>query len=191
MTKASAPSDVESAAAKWLILLEKKADSHVREECQRWLDANPLHDAAFTRLRRTWDHANILRELRLEGEIDENFQLTKKNRKPSEGIDSVVHESRDATSTPDADPTGGELQNKILLLPGTRLATIAEIILTRDSYKRYVKPILADMQDEYVELFAKGQVRRARWVVVRGYFLIVPGWVYAMVSRALRRIFSV
>jgi hypothetical protein len=178
MTKASAHSDVESAAAEWLIRLETKADSHVREECQRWLDANPLHDAAFARLRRTWDHANILRELRLEGEIDENivenFQRTKNNRKPSEGIDSVVHESRDATSTPDADPTSSELQNKILLLPGTRLATIAEIILTRDSYKRYVKPILADMQDEYVELFAKGQVRRARWVVVRGYCVIRP-----------------
>jgi hypothetical protein len=81
-------------------------------------------------------------------------------------------------------------QRKIVLPPGARLAAIAEFILTRESYKRYVRPIIADMQDEYVECIARGDEWRAHWVAVRGHFLVVPGWIYALVSRAARRIFG-
>lgn len=74
----------------------------------------------------------------------------------------------------------------IRVLPGRALSVIAAWVLARRAYERYVEPVIADMQQEYLEATVAGRAWRARWVAVRGHLLIVPGGAYALVSGALR-----
>jgi len=74
--------------------------------------------------------------------------------------------------------------------PGARLARCATFLLTKDAYRRYVQPVIADMQFEYCEALAAGATGRARWIAVRGWFLVVPGWVVGLAGRIVRWMFS-
>ena len=74
----------------------------------------------------------------------------------------------------------------IRVLPGRALSSVAAWVLARRAYERYVEPVIADMQQEYLEATVAGHAWRARWVAVRGHLLIVPGGVYALVSSTLR-----
>lgn len=69
--------------------------------------------------------------------------------------------------TPAPDPAP-----EILLPPGCRIAAIANFILTKGAYQRYVAPQIADMQFEYIEAISRRDERRAKWIRVRGYGLI-------------------
>jgi len=66
--------------------------------------------------------------------------------------------------------------------PGETLSRILSVVLTRNAYTKYVEPVIADMQFEYADALKKGHTRHARWIVIRGHLLIVPGWVYALVG---------
>lgn len=64
--------DIESEAASWLIRLEKDPSPEMRAKLDAWLTADARNHAAFIRLEKTWNHADILRRLRpIDGEIDE------------------------------------------------------------------------------------------------------------------------
>jgi hypothetical protein len=73
----------------------------------------------------------------------------------------------------------------IVLPPGYQLARFLSFLLTREGYKRYVEPVIADMQSEYIEALSQGRVWHARWIVFRGHLLVVPGWLYALVTGKL------
>lgn len=71
------------------------------------------------------------------------------------------------------------------LLPGSRLAVVAESLLSKPMFKRYVAPIVADLQYEHAKALAAGRVWRARWIVIHGHLLVITGWIYAFVSGKL------
>ena len=64
--------DIESDAANWLIRLEGDSSPQTRADFEAWLAANPRHHAAYVRLEKTWNHADIVKRLRpLDGLVDE------------------------------------------------------------------------------------------------------------------------
>jgi transmembrane sensor len=64
--------DIESEAARWLIRLEHEPSEQTRAEFDAWLAADARHHAAYTRLKETWNRADILKRLRpLDGTVDE------------------------------------------------------------------------------------------------------------------------
>ena len=69
--------------------------------------------------------------------------------------------------------------------PGYRLAAILGFLLTRKAFKRFVEPVIADMQHEYIEALAAEHRWRARWIVLRGHLLVIPGCVYALMAGKL------
>lgn len=70
------------------------------------------------------------------------------------------------------------------LPPGSGVARLAQIILTRGAYKIYVQPHIADMQHEYIEVLAKVGIENAhtRWIRARGYALILWSLVCAALT---------
>lgn len=58
--------------------------------------------------------------------------------------------------------------------PGYGLAAVARFVLTKGAYQRYVAPVIADMQFEYIDAIGKGRDTHARWIRIRGYGLV--GW---------------
>jgi hypothetical protein len=79
---------------------------------------------------------------------------------------------------------------RIVFAPGTRISWILGVVMTRRAYRRYVYPAIAEMQAEYLEALAAGHRGHARWIAIRGHFLLIPGWLYGLVAQAVRRIFS-
>lgn len=73
----------------------------------------------------------------------------------------------------------------VALPPGHKLAAAAELLLTRGAFKRYVEPVIADMQQEYIEAIAAGRERRAQWIAIRGHLLVFPNWLYALIAGQL------
>lgn len=73
----------------------------------------------------------------------------------------------------------------IILPPGYRLSALARFFLTRDAYRRYVGQVIADMQTEYIQAIAVRDEWRARWIQTRGWLLVIPGWLYALVAGKL------
>ena len=69
--------------------------------------------------------------------------------------------------------------------PGYKFAAILSFLLTREAYRRFVEPAIADMQHEYIEALAAGRLWQARWIAIRGYLLVIPGWLYALVAGKL------
>jgi transmembrane sensor len=64
--------DIESDAANWLIRLERDPSPQNRADFETWLAADPRHQAAYIRLEKTWNRAEILKRLRpLDGVVDE------------------------------------------------------------------------------------------------------------------------
>jgi hypothetical protein len=76
----------------------------------------------------------------------------------------------------------------LVLPPGYKLAAIARFLLTREAFKRYVAPTIADMQEEYIEAASRGHKWHARWITLRGHLLVIPGWGYALVFGKLREL---
>lgn len=74
--------------------------------------------------------------------------------------------------------------------PGTHLARCGRFLLTREAYRLYVQPVIADMQHEYCEAIAAGEELRARWIALRGWLLVVPGWLVGVAGRLVRKMFS-
>jgi hypothetical protein len=80
---------------------------------------------------------------------------------------------------------------RIVFAPGTRISSILGVVMTRRAYRRYVYPAIAEMQAEYFEALAAGHRAHARWIAIRGHFLLIPGWLYGLVAQAVRGIVSV
>jgi len=74
--------------------------------------------------------------------------------------------------------------------PGTWLARCARFLLTKEAYRRYVYPVIADMQHEYIQALAAGEPLHARWIAVRGGLLVVPGWLVGLACRVVKGMFS-
>ncbi|MFI4869432.1 MAG: hypothetical protein ACHQDD_08785 [Steroidobacterales bacterium] len=77
---------------------------------------------------------------------------------------------------------------RIVRPPGARLGDVLSFLLTRRAYEKIVAPVVADAQYEYMEAVAAGHELHARWIAVRLYIIIWPGWVYGLFASALRRI---
>src|SRR5262249_45481738 len=72
MTRRMPANDIESDAAQWLIRLEGDSSPQNRADFEAWLAADPRHQAAYIRLEKTWNRADILKRLRpLDGVVDE------------------------------------------------------------------------------------------------------------------------
>lgn len=82
------------------------------------------------------------------------------------------------------------LTPRVQPIPGVRLAEIARFLLSAKSFERFVAPGIADMQHEYVNAVADGREWHARWIVLRGHFVVIPGWVYGLLAGAIKRIFT-
>jgi len=74
--------------------------------------------------------------------------------------------------------------------PGSLLVVIAEFLLTKEAYERYVRPVIADAQYEYAEAIEAGRTTKARWILVRVWFLVVPGWAWGLAARLAGWLFS-
>jgi hypothetical protein len=72
-------------------------------------------------------------------------------------------------------------------LTGSTLAHAARSLLTPKAYQTYVEPVIADMQQEYVDAVATGNPLRARWIALRVYLVIIPGWLYALIAGRLTK----
>jgi|SRR5581483_1578105 len=70
----------------------------------------------------------------------------------------------------------------VVLPPGYRLASIARFLLTRKAFERFVQPVIADMQREYIDAFAAGHQWHAKWIAIRGHLIVIPGWIWAAVA---------
>jgi hypothetical protein len=79
---------------------------------------------------------------------------------------------------------------RVRTVPGVRLTSIARFLLSAKSFERFVAPVIADMQHEYVDAVAAGHEWHARWIALRGHFTVIPGWVYGLLTRAIERIFT-
>ena len=72
-----------------------------------------------------------------------------------------------------------------VITPGRMLVYAAKFLLTPIACKRYVEPVIADMQQEYAEAVAAGRPQHARWIALRVYLLVMPGWLYALIAGRL------
>ena len=73
--------------------------------------------------------------------------------------------------------------------PGFLVTRFGGFLLTRKAYRRYVEPVIADMQFEYLEALAAGHCWHARWIRARVWLVIIPGWVMGFI-RGLRQGFT-
>jgi hypothetical protein len=73
----------------------------------------------------------------------------------------------------------------IVTPPGFRLTAVLSFLLTRKAFARYVAPVIADMQEEYIDALHTGHAWHARWIWLRGHFLVIPGWLYAFIAGKL------
>lgn len=137
-----------------------------------------------------------------ERQVLRRIKLTKVERK---GFELHFHFSRITEGTADSElrsisrssPTLSKIARDtgrnepsgryIRLPPGTRLGWLLGLLMTKRAYRRYVYPVITDLQNEYFEELAAGRMWRARWAVVRGYILLVPGWMYGLILGALSR----
>jgi hypothetical protein len=67
--------------------------------------------------------------------------------------------------------------------PGSTLANIARVLLTAKAFERYVQPVIADAQYEHAEAMNAGHSLHARWIAIRMWLLVVPGWLWAAIGR--------
>lgn len=79
---------------------------------------------------------------------------------------------------------------RVVLAPGTRAGWVFGVVMTRRAFRRYVYPAIAEMQTEYFEALAAGHRGHARWIAIRGHFLLIPGWLYGLAAQAIRRIIA-
>jgi hypothetical protein len=54
--------------------------------------------------------------------------------------------------------------------PGWRLNAFAKFVFPKKIYERVLQPTLADLESEYAEALAEGDVLKAKWVKVRGIY---------------------
>lgn len=76
------------------------------------------------------------------------------------------------------------------LPPGTHLASILRRLLPHHVYRKWILVAISEMQAEYFEALAAGQPRRARWIVLRGYLLVIQSSLHALLPGIVRRLFS-
>jgi Domain of unknown function (DUF4880) len=72
-----------------------------------------------------------------------------------------------------------------VLLPGQTLARAAKSLLTPNAYKRYVAPVIADMQQEYAVAVAAGRKSQAWYIALYGHLRVIPNWLFALVAGRL------
>jgi hypothetical protein len=69
--------------------------------------------------------------------------------------------------------------------PGMRLHRFASFFFPRQIYETRLKNDLADMQHEYFEALQAGDVRKARWVHIRGTICFCWNAVWAVIPESL------
>lgn len=75
-------------------------------------------------------------------------------------------------------------KRRIVMPPAKRLADVGRFLLTKDAYKRYVEPHVADIHHEYFEALKAGQGGRARMIVVLGYLRVLRPLLAGLVATA-------
>lgn len=73
--------------------------------------------------------------------------------------------------------------------PGLKLASVARLMLGPKAFKMFVEPVIADMQAEHDDARDAGHKWRARRIHIRAYMLVIPGWLYAIFSARLAKLF--
>jgi hypothetical protein len=100
-------------------------------------------------------------------------------------IDELNAERRKALRRKPAVCQNNPTPPQIILPPGYTLACLGRFFLTRKAFRQYVQPVIADMQEEYIVATKAGDPWHARWIILRGHLLVVPGWLYAFVGGRL------
>ena len=70
------------------------------------------------------------------------------------------------------EPKAGGIQQP----PGTRLARVFRFLLPRGVYVRYVEQVISDAQVEFIDAIAAGHEWHARWIAIRVWIIVIPGW---------------
>jgi hypothetical protein len=83
-----------------------------------------------------------------------------------------------------------DVEARIQLAPGVRLARLCRFLLTLAAYKRYVEPVIADMHEEYYAALDAHEYLHAKWIAVRVWFLVIPGWLVGAGSFLMKAIWS-
>jgi hypothetical protein len=121
-------------------------------------------------------------------DIDIVAMVTKPPEPAKVFIKQVFYGGGDSQSI--APPAPKRRAVRVVLAPGTRVGWVFGVVMTRRAFRRYVYPAIAEMQTEYFEALAAGRRGHARWIAIRGHFLLIPGWLYGLVAQAVRRVFS-
>jgi hypothetical protein len=83
-----------------------------------------------------------------------------------------------------------ERRKRVVIAPGTRLERLTQFLLTPKAHSVYVVPAIRDMQVQYFEAVRADHKWLARYIVLRGHLLVIPGWLYAAATRAAIKFFS-
>jgi hypothetical protein len=88
------------------------------------------------------------------------------------------------------EPGDPPARRRIVLPPGAWLNRVTRFLLTREAHARFIEPIIRDMQVEYCDALAAGDIWHAQWIRVRGHLLVFPNWAYAWIARTVKGMFS-
>jgi hypothetical protein len=79
--------------------------------------------------------------------------------------------------------------NRLLMPPGVALAKVSRFLLPPKAWRTYIRPIIADMQEEYCLAISKGDLWHARWIALRGHLQVFfPGGLLGMLSYLFNQI---
>lgn len=186
--------DIENQAAAWIARLDGKAASDFPSDFVAWLENSPHHRASFVRLEVAWRRVNPLREFRppIDGAVDVDLLAPSA---PPDGL-WACSSAYGLSTKPSVYGLGLRAQfstaarpPRIVRPPGTWAVRILGAVLTRRAFRRRVLVCVTEMRGEYYDALLAGHRWLARWVVVRGHFLMIWPWLCALCPRVVRKLF--
>lgn len=67
---------------------------------------------------------------------------------------------------------GRSSRRELQLPPGFRIRRWAELLADKETYLKVFHPTIADMQSDWLEAHKRGDLEKARWIKIRGYYEI-------------------
>lgn len=84
-------------------------------------------------------------------------------------------------------------KSKIYLPPGSSVRSVLEFIFSKKAFDGVFAQVIVDMREEHAEALAVGELRKARWIVVRGHLgigLTVMSYLGATLGKRLAGIWQ-
>jgi hypothetical protein len=82
---------------------------------------------------------------------------------------------------------------RVTKMPGARLNNLAEEWFSKKCYEQILRPMLAEMQHEYLEALSQGRTRKAKLIRLRGvccFWSHVMGLLVVTPAKAIKRLWT-